>query len=60
MSRAERNLAEARKDNDFIYHERIPDYKSLNPIGKAQLAKTLQVAHPLSQNFKGNKVLYLE
>lgn len=29
----------ARKDNDFIYHARIPDYKSIAPIGKAALAK---------------------
>lgn len=56
-TRAERNLVEAKKDNDFIYHERIPDVKSLEPIGKAQPAKVLQVAHPMSQNFKG-KVLY--
>ncbi|CAG9818187.1 unnamed protein product [Phaedon cochleariae] len=50
-SRAERHLAEARKDNDFIYHERIPDIKAVDPIGKAQPAKVLQVAHPMSQNF---------
>lgn len=53
MDRAERNLAEAVKDNDFIYHERIPDIKSLEPIGKAQLAKVTPVAQPLSHNFKG-------
>ncbi|KAJ8979592.1 hypothetical protein NQ317_019480 [Molorchus minor] len=51
-SKAERNLNEARKDNDFIYHERIPDIKSVDPIGKAQLAKMLQIQQPMSQNFK--------
>ncbi|XP_072394726.1 programmed cell death 6-interacting protein [Diabrotica undecimpunctata] len=50
-SRVERNLNEAIKDNDFIYHEIIPDIKSVEPIGKAQPAKVLQVAHPMSQNF---------
>nr|CAH7717144.1 unnamed protein product [Callosobruchus chinensis] len=50
--KVERNLAEARKDNDFIYHERIPDIKAVDPIGKAQPAKVLQVAHPMSPNFK--------
>ncbi|RZC42803.1 BRO1, ALIX LYPXL bnd, FUN14, DUF3824 and/or DUF1204 domain containing protein [Asbolus verrucosus] len=50
--RAERNLAEAKKDNDFIYHERIPDIKSLDLIGKAQPAKVLQLAQPMSHNFK--------
>lgn len=52
LNKAERNLAEAKKDNDFIYHERIPDVKSLEPIGKAQPAKALPVGQPLSQNFK--------
>lgn len=52
-SKAERNLGEAKKDNDFIYHERIPDIKAVDPIGKAQPAKVLQLSHPMSQNFKG-------
>ena len=56
LTKAQRNLAEAKKDNDFIYHERIPDVKSLDPIGKAQPAKLLPVTHPLSQNFKGKKL----
>lgn len=56
LSKTERNLAEAKKDNDFIYHERIPDIKSVEPIGKAQPAKVLQISHPMSQNFKGKCV----
>lgn len=54
MNKTQRNLNEAKKDNDFIYHDRIPDLNSLAPIGKAQPAKILQLTHPLSQNFKGN------
>lgn len=53
FNKATRNLAEARKDNDFIYHERIPDIKSLEPVGKAALAKAIQPSHPLNSNFKG-------
>lgn len=43
-ARAQRNLVESKKDNDFIYNEMIPDVKSLNSPGKALLAKptTLQ------------------
>lgn len=52
LNKAERNLAEVEKDNDFIYHERIPDYKSLEPIGKAALAKVLPLQDRMSQNFK--------
>lgn len=42
----------AKKDNDFIYHERIPDIKQLPVIGKAPLAKTLPVGSPMSPRFK--------
>ncbi|XP_022903763.2 programmed cell death 6-interacting protein [Onthophagus taurus] len=50
--KVQRNLAEAHKDNNFIYHERIPDVKSLDPIGKAVLAKIIPVSYPMSQHFK--------
>ncbi|GJQ69171.1 putative programmed cell death 6-interacting protein [Trypoxylus dichotomus] len=50
--KAQRNLAEAKKDNDFIYHERVPDIKTLDPIGKAQPAKLLPVTHPMSRNYR--------
>lgn len=53
MSKAQRNLTEVKKDNDFIYHERIPDIKSIEPIGKAQVVKFTPIAQPMSQNFKG-------
>ena len=39
LRRTEKALTEAKKDNDFIYHERIPEEKSLTPIGKAAVAK---------------------
>ncbi|KAJ4450416.1 hypothetical protein ANN_01840 [Periplaneta americana] len=51
-NKVQRNLTEAKKDNDFIYHERIPDVKNLTPVGKAMLAKSLPVPERLSQNFK--------
>lgn len=53
IAKATRQIAEATKDNDFIYHERIPDTKSLTPIGRAVLAKPLPLAPRLSSNFKG-------
>lgn len=51
-NRAARNLAETKKDNDFIYNEIIPDIKSLESPGKAQLAKALPFTTPLSPNSK--------
>uniref|UniRef100_A0A2R5LI09 Putative programmed cell death protein n=1 Tax=Ornithodoros turicata TaxID=34597 RepID=A0A2R5LI09_9ACAR len=41
---------ETKKDNDFIYHARIPEVKSLAPIGKAALAKPLPVPEKFSSS----------
>ncbi|XP_035736483.1 programmed cell death 6-interacting protein-like [Vespa mandarinia] len=51
-NKAQRNLTEVKKDNDFIYHERIPDVKSLEPVGKANVAKLLPLPERFSSNFK--------
>lgn len=48
LKKTEKAVAVARKDNDFIYHERIPDAKSLEPVGKALVAKaTLPLPSPI-------------
>ncbi|XP_048955546.1 programmed cell death 6-interacting protein isoform X3 [Canis lupus dingo] len=46
-----RALTAAKKDNDFIYHDRVPDLKDLDPIGKATLVKSTPVSVPISQKF---------
>lgn len=51
-NKAQRNLTEVKKDNDFIYHERIPDIKNLEAIGKANVAKMLPLSETMSSNFK--------
>jgi len=43
LRKTEKALAVAKKDNDFIYHERIPDEKSLSSIGRANVAKATPV-----------------
>ncbi|GAB0092426.1 programmed cell death 6-interacting protein [Sergentomyia squamirostris] len=50
--RAQRNLVESKKDNDFIYNEIIPDVKTLDGPGKAQLAKATTLTSPLGANYK--------
>lgn len=50
--KAQRNLVEAKKENDFIYNAVIPNVDSLETSGKFQLAKALPIAPPLSSNFK--------
>lgn len=44
---------ETKKDNDFIYHARVPEVKSLAPIGKAVLAKPLPVPDKFSASGQG-------
>lgn len=51
-ARAQRNLVESKKDNDFIYNAAIPDVTTLEGSSKAQLAKVLPLGSPMSTNFK--------
>lgn len=48
-----RALTSAKKDNDFIYHDRVPEVKDLEHIGKAALVKATVITPPLSQKFTG-------
>ncbi|XP_051162440.1 programmed cell death 6-interacting protein isoform X2 [Leptopilina boulardi] len=50
--KAQKMFNDSKRDNDFIYHERIPDVKSLEPIGKACLAKLFPVPETFSSEFK--------
>lgn len=42
---------EAKKDNEFIYNEKVPTVDSLKPVGRAALAKALPVSSPLTTTF---------
>uniref|UniRef100_A0A8C8D528 BRO1 domain-containing protein n=1 Tax=Oncorhynchus tshawytscha TaxID=74940 RepID=A0A8C8D528_ONCTS len=46
-----RALTAAKKDNDFIYHDRVPEVKDLEHIGKAALVKATTITPPLSAKF---------
>ncbi|CAJ0578562.1 unnamed protein product, partial [Mesorhabditis spiculigera] len=45
-------LTAAKKDNDFIYHERVPEFRTLPPLQGHILAKPTPVEHPMSPRFK--------
>ncbi|XP_056876038.1 programmed cell death 6-interacting protein isoform X1 [Takifugu flavidus] len=49
--RINRALTAAKKDNDFIYNDRVPEIKDLEHIGKAALVKASPITTPLSQKF---------
>ncbi|XP_062384801.1 programmed cell death 6-interacting protein isoform X2 [Sardina pilchardus] len=49
--RVNRALTAAKKDNDFIYHDRVPELKDLEHIGKATLVKATAIQNPLSPKF---------
>ncbi|CAL2036918.1 CBN-ALX-1 protein [Caenorhabditis brenneri] len=44
--------AAAKKDNDFIYHEKVADFRSLPALPKAPLAKPTPVVNPMTPNFR--------
>jgi len=48
-----RSLQESEKDNDFIYHAKIPELTSLTPVVKAAVAKSTPLASPMCPHFKG-------
>uniref|UniRef100_A0A0R3RFX1 BRO1 domain-containing protein n=1 Tax=Elaeophora elaphi TaxID=1147741 RepID=A0A0R3RFX1_9BILA len=48
----EKAYTAAKKDNDFIYHERIIDFRSLPPLPKAAVAKIIPVTFPITPRFK--------
>lgn len=48
-----RALTAGKKDNDFIYHDRVPEQKDLEQIGKAALVKPTAIQVPISQKFSG-------
>jgi len=50
LNKAVRLCDEAKEDNNFIYHARIPDYKSLDSISKASLVKPT----PMPEKFRPN------
>jgi len=43
----------AEKDNNFVYHAKVPNVSTLKPVEKAAIAKPTPIANPMSQNFKG-------
>lgn len=51
VGRAQRALDEAVKDNNFIYHEAVPDFKSLAGIDKAAVAKATAMPDKFSASF---------
>lgn len=42
----------AKKENEYVYHERVPDYMSLKPLERASLAKVTNVKFPISDEFR--------
>jgi len=51
-SRIQAAYEKAKKDNEFVYHERVPEYKNLPVIEGASLAKVTPVKYPMSEDFR--------
>ena len=59
LTKIQRALQSAKKDNDFIYHDKVPDVKTLSAIGRAAIAKPTPVPTRFSSNFTGTYVTSL-
>ena len=53
QDKIQRELESAEKDNNFIYHDKIPDIKALPSLSKAAVAKPLAIPDKWSSNFQG-------
>lgn len=51
-NKSQRHLTEAKKDNDFIYNEIIPDINTLESPGKQLAAKPTPVTSPMNKEFR--------
>ena len=59
QGKIQRELQAAKKDNDFIYHDKVPDVKTLDTIGKATIAKpSPPPSGTFSDKFQGIFVFY--
>jgi programmed cell death 6-interacting protein len=47
----------AKKENEYVYNERVPDYKTLKPIDRAALAKATPIKLPISDDFRGTHAI---
>ena len=47
-----KNLIQAKKDNEFIYLDKVPTIDQLAPVERANLVKALPIASPMSNNFQ--------
>ena len=52
LSACQTALDKAKKENDYVYHERVPDYKTLAPIERACIAKVTPIKLPVSDDFR--------
>lgn len=52
MNKIQASYDKAKKDNEFVYHERVPDYKSLPVVEGASLAKVTPLKYPTSEDFR--------
>ena len=57
QDKIQRELDAAQKDNDFIYHDKVPDVKALPSLSKAAVAKPLPIPEKFSTNFQGNHTI---
>lgn len=52
VARIQNSYEKTKKDNEFVYHDRVPDFKTLPAIEPASLAKVTPIKYPISEDFR--------
>ncbi len=52
LNLVQNSYEKAKKENEYVYHERVPDYKSLANLERVSLAAAKQIKFPLSEDFR--------
>ena len=53
VAKIQASYEKTKKDNEFVYHDRVPDFKTLPAIEPASLAKITPIKYPISEDFRG-------
>lgn len=52
QDRLKRELETAEKENNLIYHDRVPDAAALPTVPKALVAREIPIENPMNKDFK--------
>ena len=52
QEKMKRELDTVEKENNLIYHDKVPDVSTLSSVSKAVVAKEIPIENPMNKDFK--------